>query len=256
MKKIKRIAITGRIAKSTAVSTAKKVIKLLERKKVAFWVDEFFPVQKEVKPLNSIKADMVLVFGGDGTMLHAFHELKRNVPVLGINCGARGTLMALTAANAKKELSKILNGKYSLEKRGRLRVEVDGKLAEEALNEVIIVPKKAGRLLHYNVRIDGQDLGEEADDGLIIATPTGSTAHALSAGGPKVMGNAKVFVIVRMNPIDLNRRPLLVNDNSKVEVSRFRETEIEAIIDGQHRFPVKKKIVARRGKEVTFALKK
>ena len=107
MKKIKRIAITGRIAKSTAVSTAKKVIKLLERKKVAFWVDEFFPVQKEVKPLNSIKADMVLVFGGDGTMLHAFHELKRNVPVLGINCGARGTLMALTAANAKKELSKI-----------------------------------------------------------------------------------------------------------------------------------------------------
>ncbi len=253
MQKIRKIAITGRMQKPEAVSTAKKVIGFLENEKIAFEVDSFFPVAKKTKKLGKINADMVLCFGGDGSLLHTFHALEKNVPVLGVNCGARGSLMALDKENVLEELPEILGGKFVLEKRSRLHVFVDGKLAGQALNEALIVPLKPGRLLKYHVVVDGKDLGLEADDGLIVATPTGSTAHAQSAGGPNVTPSAQVFVVVRMNPIDLNRRPLVVNDHSEIRINGIEQVPVSVILDGQLHFSAKKEIRIMKGKDVLLA---
>ncbi len=253
MKKIKKIAITGRIQNSLAVSTAKNVIEFLEEEKISFEVDSFFPVIKKNRDLNKIDSDLVLCFGGDGSLLHAFHELKKNVPVLGINCGSRGSLCAIAKEDWESELPKVIFGKIEVEKRSRLKVFVDGKIVGEALNEALIVPLKPGRLLKYRVSVDNNDLGLEADDGLIVATPTGSTAHAQSAGGPNITPSAQVFVVVRVNPIDLNRRPLVVNDHSKIKLFQIEQTPVSVILDGQLHFSAKKEVLIVKGSSVLLA---
>lgn len=253
MKKPKTVLVTGRIQKHGAVATAKKVIAFLEKRGVKVHVDSFFPVQEKTVDLNKVHADLVLCFGGDGSLLHTFHSLKKNVPVMGVNCGARGSLMALTKENVLEKLPEVLNGNFVVEKRTRLKVFADGKECSEALNEALIVPQKPGRILKYHVVVDGLDLGLEADDGLIVATPTGSTAHSQSAGGPQVTPSAKVFVIVRCNPIDLNRRPLVVNDHSEIRITQIENAPVQVIVDGQLSFTAHKEIRIINGKAVLLA---
>lgn len=253
MKKLTKLAITGRMQNLVAVETAKRVIGFLEEKKIAFEVDSFFPVAKKTTRLENTGADMVLCFGGDGSLLHTFHELKKSVPVLGVNCGSRGTLAGLSKENVLEKLPRIIEGDFVVEERTRLEVFADGKKLGEALNEALVVPRKPGRLLKYCVLVDENDLGLEADDGLIIATPTGSTAHAQSAGGPNVTPSAHVFVIVRMNPIDLNRRPLVVNDHSTIKITGIEQVPVSVILDGQLHFSAKKEIKIVKGKSVLLA---
>lgn len=253
MKSIRKVAITGRVHKPEAVKTAKKVMSFLEKKGVHFEVDSFFPIGNKTRELNQIKADLVLCFGGDGSLLHTFHALKKNIPVLGINCGAKGKLMAIKKENVVSHLEKILKGNYVVEKRTRVEVLADGEKKASALNEAIIVPEKPGRLLKYHLIIEKEDLGPQADDGVIIATPTGSTAHALSAGGPEVSPSAEVFVIVRMNPLDLNRRPLVVNDHKHIKITNFHTSPIEIVLDGQLSFKAQKEVLLRKGKQALLA---
>jgi len=250
MRRIRKVIITGRRKVGRAASVAKKVMKKLKEWKVGFEVTDYFPAQQGGSNINKIKADMVLCFGGDGSFLRTFQRLKKSIPVLGINCGNKGFLLELDEKNVIKKLPKILKGNYSLKTSTRIKVFVDGKVSEQGLNEVAIVPQLGGRLLRYRLQVDETEIGFEADDGIIIATPTGSTGHALSAGGPQITGNAKVFVIVRLSPIDLNRRPLVIDDHSKVVIDKFQNTPLQVIIDGQQDFLAEKEIKIVKGKSV------
>ena len=250
MKRVKKVIVTGRRKAANAVKIARKVMKKFKDWKVSYEVTDYFPAQSGGSNINKIKADMVLSFGGDGSFLRTFQRLKKKTPVLGINCGNRGYLLDLDEKNVFRELPKILKGNYLIENRTRIKVFVDGKIAGVGLNEVTIVPRLGGRLLKYKLSVDGVEIGKEADDGLIVATPTGSTAHALSAGGPNIMGNAKVFVIVRMNPIDLNQRPLIINDYSTIVVNELQKSPLQVIIDGQQDFLAQKEIKIVKGKAV------
>ena len=254
MKKVKKAIITGRRKAGRAVNVAQKVMAKLKQWGVDYEVTDYFPaVEEGGRDINEIKnADMVLCFGGDGSFLRTFQRLKKPMPVLGINCGNRGYLLALDQKNVLQKLQGMLSGKYSLEERTRIKVFVDGKEAGQGLNEAIIVPQLAGRLLNYRLIIDGKKTGQEADDGIIVATPSGSTAHSLSAGGPRIMGNAKVFVIVRMNPLDLNRRPLVINDHSVIQVDQLGSPPVQVIIDGQMDFLAQKEVRIEKGTSVQF----
>jgi len=245
-----KIGITGRRENPLARETARKAVAILEQKKVSLEIDKNF--LGKGKKLGKFNCDLVLSFGGDGTLIATFRELKKKIPVIGINCGKTGFLQAFQADEIEKAIPLILKKKFKIEKRSRIKAKVDGKTIGEALNEVLIVPVKAGRILKYNLKI-GRDERGEAGDGLIVATPTGSTAHALSAGGPRVKGNASVLVVVSINPVDWKNRPLVVNNHEKIIVRNFEGSKAELIVDGQKRFQIKKKVELIKGNEVLLA---
>jgi NAD+ kinase len=250
MKKIKSFGITGRFSNKTAVKAAKQAIRIFEKKAVPFWVDEKFPVaKKKLKKLGEMSVGAVLVFGGDGTLLRTVRALKKSIPVAGVNCGRLGFLMDISNNNVKRKLLEILQGKYWLEKRTRVKAVVDGKRLSPALNEVTIAPEMGGRLIHYLLEFDGS-AREEASDGLIVATPTGSTGHSLSAGGPIIKSKAQVLVINSINPIDWTNRPLVIDDHAVIKVTRTAKEQIEVIIDGQERFPMEKEAIIKKGKTI------
>ncbi|MBI4210849.1 MAG: NAD(+)/NADH kinase [Candidatus Diapherotrites archaeon] len=246
-----KIGITGRRHNPLAVQTARRAMAILKAGGASLETDTAF--LGKGKPLRKMRPKILLSFGGDGTLLQVFREARKKVPVMGINCGSRGFLQAWQNTKIEKAMKCVLEGRYKVEERTRILAKIDGKKAGEALNEVLVVPAKAGRLMRYRIRV-GKEEREENGDGLIVATPTGSTAHALSAGGPIVKGNAAVFVVVSMNPVDWKHRPLIINDHEKVMVSPFGPGKAEAILDGQQRFGVKKKIELTKGGKVLLAM--
>ena len=253
MKKLKKVAITGRIFSARAKAAVKRALQVLKKHKVSYELDSNFSREKNTKKLSAIKADMVLVFGGDGSLLYAVHNLKKKIPVLGINCGNRGRLMAFDERGIAKRLPKVLAGKYKIEERTKISVEADGKYIGEALNEVLVAPEKPGRLVRYVLQINGKAKGREADDGLIIATPTGSTAHAFSAGGPIIPEKRNAFVVVRLNPLDRKKKPFVVKNSSRIEVKELQHEKLQAVLDGHYLFEFRKNLKVKKGNSVLLA---
>ena len=155
--------------------------------------------------------------------------------------------MAFDEKVTAKQLPKVLGGKYKIEERTKISVEADGKFIGEALNEVLVAPEKPGRLVRYVLHINGKAKGKEADDGLIIATPTGSTAHAYSAGGPVISEKRNAFVVVRLNPLDRKRKPFVVSNDSKIEMKDLQHKKLQAVLDGHYPFEFRKNLKVRKG---------
>ncbi len=165
--------------------------------------------------------DIFLSLGGDGTFLQSLTFIRdRNIPVAGINFGRLGFLTTARADGAETWIDDLLAGRWTVEERGLLEVSCEGlpdKLYPFALNEVSLQRHGAG-MLSIQVRIDGLELPSYWADGLVVATPTGSTAYNLSVGGPVVMPTSDVMVIAPIAPHNLNVRPLVVPMSSTVEL--------------------------------------
>ncbi|MCD6414013.1 MAG: NAD(+)/NADH kinase [Candidatus Diapherotrites archaeon] len=185
------------------------------------------------------EADMVFVFGGDGTLLQVLQAMGENpIPVLGINCGELGFLMEVNYSNFKKFLPSILNGRYALEKRNRLILS--GKKPFYALNEFVVCPSKSATLVRYILRVNGEQIWRDSADGLVIATPTGSTAYALSAGGPVITHDSQVYEIVPNNSVNQARRAMIVPKDAVTEIEVMDcPGECNVIIDGKTRIKCK-----------------
>lgn len=170
------------------------------------------------------KADVIAVLGGDGTMLHSMSKLGECAkPIAGINIGTLGFLTSCTDDEIDLFVTAIESGHYKLSKRTLLKVTVerDSGARENylALNEVTLARGQTGRLVALRATIDGELLNRYRADGLIVATPTGSTAYSLSAGGPLISPQADVFVITPICPHTLSQRSLVVDDNVCIELS-------------------------------------
>ena len=183
--------------------------------------------------------DLLLVLGGDGTILQVLHELREEFrPILGINLGTLGFLTCVSAAAWPQALDAIAAGTYQLSERALLEVQVvrGGQTAARyiALNDAVISRGELSRLIKLNVTIDGATLSEYNADGLIVATPTGSTAYSLSAGGPVLTPDSGVFVVTPICPHVLTMRPVLVSEHSRIEITPSREQpDIFLSLDGQ-----------------------
>lgn len=168
--------------------------------------------------------DIAAVLGGDGTMLHALSRLgKFEKPVAGINIGTLGFLTSCKDDELDVFAAAIAEGRYSISIRTLLEATVhrEGKPAESfiALNEVTLARGDTGRLVSLRARVNGELLNDYRADGLIVATPTGSTAYSLSAGGPLIAPDAAVFVITPICPHSLSQRSLVLSNDSSVELS-------------------------------------
>jgi len=179
----------------------------------------------EYRPLSELSGDceLAIVVGGDGTLLTAARALSAHrIPLIGINLGRLGFLVDISPDEARHCLDDILDGRYEAEERFILKARLlkEGGLIQEqkAVNEVVIHSWNATSMIEIETRINGVFLNSQRSDGLIISTPTGSTAYALSAGGPILAPSLQAIVLAPINPHTLTNRPIVINGDSLIEV--------------------------------------
>ncbi len=185
------------------------------------------------------KCDLILVMGGDGTLLAAARGAHGcDVPILAVNLGSLGFLTAVTVGELYDSLEVVLNGKHQVEYRKVLQINMlhEGLLVEtyHALNDAVLNKGAISRMLDFETYVDGQFVTLIQADGVIVSTPTGSTAYSLAAGGPIVHPSVEAFLVTPICPHTLTNRPLLVPDRSRIEV--VVKTEAESVfltVDGQ-----------------------
>ncbi len=205
------------------------------------------------------KVDLAIVMGGDGTMLSAARSLMNsNIPLVGINRGRFGFLTDLRAEDMLAALDRILAGDYQKESRMLLSASIHraGKLVHQgfALNDVVV--KSGLRLIELQVEINGKFVHKQRSDGLILSTPTGTTAYALSAGGPILHPNLDAIALVPISPHTLSNRPITVNSASKIEVTLVQVDEAHVSYDGQFQLALEQgdKISVQRAEQTITLL--
>lgn len=184
------------------------------------------------------RAKLVIVFGGDGTLLNAARQLARfGVPLTGVNQGRLGFMTDIPLNSMLEGVGAVLSGKHTVEERMMLSVEIkrgDKDLVKSlAVNDVVVSRGAMGRMIEFEVDIDGQFVYTQRSDGLIICTPTGSTAYALSNGGPILHPSMRGFALVPICPHALSNRPIAVPDHSRVEIVMLHALHSYAYFDGQ-----------------------
>lgn len=231
-----KVAIYGREFQTPVSKHVVQLFELLTKKKVEIWVfDEFkqfltqtYGIAEDVNTFscrqdlpNDIK--FMLSLGGDGTMLAAVSILRdSNIPVTGINLGRLGFLASINKESIEEALTALLNDEYTIEKRILLAVEAENSPlfngSSFALNDVTLIKRDTSAMITLKVFLNGEFLNEYWADGLIIATPTGSTAYSLSCGGPIISPGSGNFVITPISPHNLNVRPLVISDDDVLTI--------------------------------------
>lgn len=198
------------------------------------------------------QCDLLLVMGGDGSILRALHRSGGHIrPIFGINIGSLGFLTCLGSDESVRAVESVVTGNYKLSSRSLLNVEISGSDGivplERALNDVTISRGERSQLVKLQTSVDGVQLTEYHADGLIVATPTGSTAYSLAAGGPILMPDSGALVITPICPHVLSNRSLVISDKSEVVISAVGNQEVFVTIDGRtpHALKATNKVVLR-----------
>jgi NAD+ kinase len=191
----------------------------------------------EVLPEGETRADLAIVIGGDGTMLAAARELVQSgVPLVGVNQGRLGFMTDIGHDDMLAGVGAILEGKYSIEERALLDAEIkrqgESVLRTIALNDAVIGKGSQGRLIEFDLSVDGEFVYTLRADGIIVATPTGSTAYALSAQGPILHPAVAALTLVPLNPHTLSARPVSVSDRCTIEIVLLHALDARAHFDG------------------------
>ncbi len=234
-----RIGVVARFDIDKSVELAGKIVEFLIEKDVDTLIDTNLASKLNkyhdiASDLEDMDVDMVVAVGGDGTVLRTQGIInQKKIPLFGINMGAVGFLTEIDPAETFTALEQVLAGKYFVDKRTQLRVWHNKEL-HKALNEVVIMTQKPAKMLHIEISVDDEVVEELRADGLIIATPSGSTAYSMSAGGPIVDPRVAAFIIVPICPFKLGARPTVVPNDSVIKVKFLREgKKAVAVIDGQ-----------------------
>lgn len=248
MEQFRNIGIIGRMGSARVLETIRRLKRYLIGRHLHVILEdriaEMLPghnLQTSSRKLLGEVCDLVIVVGGDGSMLGAARALAHhNVPVLGINRGSLGFLTDILPEQLESQISEVLAGNYTVEQRFLLETEVRRAGVPigqgDALNDIVLHPGKSTRMIEFELFIDGQFVYSLKADGLIIATPTGSTAYALSAGGPIMHPRLDAIVIVPMYPHTLSSRPIVVDADSELKVVIAENMTIYPLVscDGQN----------------------
>lgn len=262
-KKIQSVGLILKPNDSNVIQALDSVIGVLENNEITVCIDH--PLDSD--PLRALtvcavskmvhQCDLVIVIGGDGTLLYAAREVAgSNVPILGVNLGRLGFLVDVSPNEIKLRLQEYLQGDYLAEPRFLLQTTISKHSQFNkpmlALNDVVLHKWELARMIEFSAYIDGNPINAYRADGLVIATPTGSTAYSLSAGGPIVHPSLDAITLVPICPHTLNNRPLVVAAKSEIRLTIKPEDIANSMItlDGQMRVPLEPgtEVIVRRYK--------
>ena len=239
---IKRVALAAKRESRKAAEEAAELSQWLLRRKIEVYLDEGLRQAVEGEGYGVFEPgadyDLIVVLGGDGTLLSVARAQEGDAPILGVNLGSLGFLTEIGASELYLSLNEILAGRFETEGRTLLDVEVEnssGAVASyRALNDVVITKSALSRIIDIRVEVDGRLLARYRSDGLILSTPSGSTAYNLSAGGPIAYPLLPIVIVTPICPHTLNHRPLVVPDTSRIAVRLdTRSEKIFLTLDGQ-----------------------
>jgi NAD+ kinase len=226
-----------------SIAEARNATSLLQIKRTLDSMNLNMEIMKDGEYKLATEADLILVSGGDRGILNYFHKVvTHSAPVLGLyESESTGFLAQLDIRYLDSAVSQIKEGDYEVDEVFRLAVNVDGKEVEPVLNDVAVFPSKSAMLMEHVLRINREDVWHDNSDGIIISTPTGSTAYSMSAGGPMVLQKSHVFLVVSVNSVDNTRRPLIVPYDTILEIAEIMSRyHCEVILDGGSRLGIKK----------------
>ena len=243
----KTFGVWGNIEKDAFWDILPEIIKWAESKNIELFLTEKILSDTRANKFNQpiidsknkiSELDFMLVLGGDGTFLSCARAVEhRGTPILGIHLGDLGFLAKVTLENIFQRLDQVAEGKFSVEKRSMVKASIlknGSSLTQYGLNDFVVSNGESHRMLTAEVYVDDNRVSEYKADGLIIATPTGSTAYSLSSGGPIISPDVDSFVITPISAHTLNSRPLVVSAKStiKINFSSYNQN-IMFITDGQ-----------------------
>ncbi|HZM34472.1 MAG TPA: NAD(+)/NADH kinase [Burkholderiales bacterium] len=222
---LRRIALIGKLRSAESENLLRELRGFLEKRGC------------QVLAEGESSADLAVVVGGDGSMLAAARELVRHgVPLVGVNLGRVGFMTDIGQEDMQTGMGAILEGRYSIEERALLDAEIrrgaQTVLRTIALNEAVVGKGAQGRLIEFELWLDGEFVYTLRADGMIVCTPTGSTAYALSAQGPILHPEVPALALVPLNPHTLSARPVSVSDRSTIEIRLVRALDAHAYLDG------------------------
>ena len=244
-----RFALFGNVFQTKKSASIQKVLACLAEHGAEVLVDqEYYQFLTEDQKLNvdaskvfaddDFDADIVISMGGDGTFLKAASRVRQKmIPILGINMGRLGFLADVSPSDIEKCLDAIYEEDYSIENRALIQVTTDGEPLDGyncALNDVAILKRDTASMISIRTSINGDYLTTYQADGLVISTPTGSTAYSLSNGGPIIVPGTKVFSMTAVAPHSMNIRPIVLSDSSEITLTvESRSHNFLIAIDGR-----------------------
>jgi len=247
---MRRIGIVAKKGEPEAVNAVRDFMGRLRGRGIGFYVEAGTASVLKIKgyPMEEIpgKSDIVIVFGGDGTLLSVARLVgSLGVPILGVNLGGLGFITEVSRDEIDKEIDKVFSGEYGLEERIMLQADVyRGRrkiVRHNALNDVVMNKSALSRMFELEICINGRYVSTFRADGLIVSTPTGSTAHSLSAGGPILYPTLESFLMTPICPHTLTSRPIVLPDTFVLEATVKNGDDIHLTLDGQVGFPLKVK---------------
>jgi NAD+ kinase len=246
-----RVAVLGNGTKPEVRAEARRLSAWIKAQ--ASLVPAEFDLSED-SDLSGLKADVALVLGGDGTVLHTARRMGDHpTPVLGINVGRLGFLADLTPSGFLERLGDLAARRYTVENLLTLNCTLTPRRGAprtfRGLNDVVLRAGPVFRLLEIGLSIDGESVMTYRGDGLILATPVGSTAHSLSAGGPILPPNAHMFVVTPLCAHTLTQRPLVDAAHKVYEMTTLGDAPTVLVVDGQVQIPIEPgdRVIVRRG---------
>lgn len=246
MARIRTVGLVVKRDRPRAIRLARRVVAWLGRRNVRVLADaEAHLPGAPALPKDELarRADLLVVLGGDGTLLSIARRTDGRVPILGVNMGELGFLTAVTEREAMPMLARVIDGRFATERRMTLAATLrrGGRVVRRvrAVNDVVVTNGALARIVEFSVSVDDMPVTTYRADGIIVATPTGSTAYSLSAGGPIVEPSVRVIVLSPISPHTLSNRPVVVRPNAVVRVTvARREQDALLTIDGQEGMPL------------------
>lgn len=221
-----------KIEKATILAT--EIIEHL-RNKAEVTVEESLAAKLGVpgSPLSDMHPDILITVGGDGTVLWALQHSDSKL--FGINAGVLGFLTEAGPEDAIESVDRILKGEYIIDERTRLKTDIQGERLPDSINEAVIHTAHVAKIRHFEIRVDDDLVADIRSDGMIVATPTGSTCYAMSVGSPLIDPRVNAFVIAPISPFKLSARPYVVPVESEITIKLVKPERLcILVLDGQY----------------------